>query len=420
MLNRRHFLTGSAAMVAAMGLPIRAQAASPSDRKFVFVFNPGGWDPTRVLADTFDNQPNVSMEPFADRLTLGGLTIVDHPNRPAVRQFFELHHERCLILNGLMVRSIAHEICTLIAMTGTSSGLAPDWPAALAAADAERYVLPHLVLGGPSFPGPLGVAVARAGTNGQLENLVSGHALDASVQPVRTPDAVSEALVDRYLARRSAAKLAGADSALEQQLLGDFDASMAKLERLKGLRYSMDFTGGTTLELQAQVAVDALAQGVSRCVTLAHTGESAQGWDTHANNDPTQSELWEGLFGGLAALVQLLQSTEGDGGGSLYDETTVVVLSEMGRTPLLNGTLGKDHWPYTSALLLGAGITGDRVVGGYDAQHYGLLVDPASGEVSGSGQVLSAEALGATLLQMADVDPDEFVSGVQPLTGVLA
>ena len=38
------------------------------------------------------------------------------------------------------------------------------------------------------------------------------------------------------------------------------------------------------------------------------------------------------------------------------DELTVVVLSEMTRTPKFNVSGGKDPWPYTSALLLGHGL----------------------------------------------------------------
>ena len=66
--------------------------------------------------------------------------------------------------------------------------------------------------------------------------------------------------------------------------------------------------------------------------------------------------------------------------------------------------------------LVGAGITGDRVIGGYDDSYYGRNVDPTTAEVDDGGAVLSAESIGATLLALADVDPAEFVSGVAPLT----
>ncbi len=87
-------------------------------------------------------------------------------------------------------------------------------------------------------------------------------------------------------------------------------------------------------------------------------------WDTHTNNfgilrddklphfDQTYSALLEDL----------------DGRG-LLDETLVVVMSEMGRTPRVNGNGGRDHWTYCySVLLAGAGVRGGTVCGASDAQ----------------------------------------------------
>jgi uncharacterized protein (DUF1501 family) len=118
--------------------------------------------------------------------------------------------------------------------------------------------------------------------------------------------------------------------------------------------------------------------------------------------------------------MAMLASTPGQTEATLADETLVVVLSEMGRTPALNAFAGKDHWPYTSLLVVGPGLTGGRVIGGWDDHWYGRPVDPTSGQVREDGQVLSAEAVGATLLALADVDPGPYVSGVSPITGVIA
>jgi hypothetical protein len=70
-------------------------------------------------------------------------------------------------------------------------------------------------------------------------------------------------------------------------------------------------------------------------------------------------------------------------------------------------------------MLVGPGITGDRVVGGFDDLFFGRTIDPSSGEPSSRGVGLSAESVGATLLQYCDVDPGPYVSGVEPLSGVL-
>ena len=39
----------------------------------------------------------------------------------------------------------------------------------------------------------------------------------------------------------------------------------------------------------------------------------------------------------------------------LLDETLVVVMSEMGRTPQINGNAGRDHWTYCYSIVLRRG-----------------------------------------------------------------
>lgn len=417
MLTRRQLLHTAGLGAATLGLPTRlARAGSATDYKFVFVFAQGGWDVTRVFATEFTNN-NVDMEADAEKATIGGIKFVDHASRPSVRTFFEGWHDRTVVLNGMMVRSIAHEICTMIAMTGTTSGVSPDWPAVIADRERDLFTLPHLVLGGPSFPGDLGVAVARTGSNGQLEALLSGAAVDMHDQFAGGPNAPAESLVDRWMARRAKARALGARSAVERALVEDFLTATDHAAALKELQYVMDFSGGLDLVDQAQVAVNALANGVARCVTLS-TG-AAFGWDTHANNDQDQSPLWEGTFNGLGQLMALLAGTAGTSQPTLADETIVVVMSELGRTPQLNAFAGKDHWPYTSAMIVGPGFTGSRVIGGFDSNFYGNNLDPATGEIDEDGQIFSAEALGATLLARAGIDPSEYVMGVEPLEGIL-
>ena len=162
--SRRSFLTSSLAGLG-VGLSlgrslwpgVARAGVGASKRKFIFVFAQGGWDPTRVFAPEFSNG-NVAMEAAAERAVAGGLAYVSHPDRPSVDTFMQAWHDRSVVFNGVMVRSIAHEICTMLAMTGTTSGLTPDWPAILADQDRGSFTLPHLVFGGPSFPGNLGVA----------------------------------------------------------------------------------------------------------------------------------------------------------------------------------------------------------------------------------------------------------------------
>ena len=419
--SRRSFLARAGA-VGVLGLggafaPRVARAQTSAEaRKFVFVFASGGWDPTRVFAEELDNDA-FSREPGAERGRAGDLRWVEHPARPSVSAFFANHHARTTLFNGVLVRSIAHDICTMIAMTGTTSGQDPDW-AAILGASAGDVTLPHLVLGGPSFPGDLGTAVARTGSSGQLEALLSGEAVtrgDVAVRPLRAP---SRALIDRWVARRAGANVLAARDSLQAQLASRFDASVQRATQLQDLQWLMDFTGGAGVAEQGEVAVEALSLGVSRCVTLGAGVPGA--WDTHADNDAGQSPLWEALFDGLGRFMDRLHATPGELAPTLAEETTVVVLSEMGRTPRLNGVNGKDHWPFTSVMVVGPGFAGGRVIGGHDALGQGRGVDPASGEVSDAAPALSAESIGATLLAAGGVDPGDWVTGVSPIGGGLA
>jgi uncharacterized protein (DUF1501 family) len=104
----------------------------------------------------------------------------------------------------------------------------------------------------------------------------------------------------------------------------------------------------------------------------------------------------------------------------LIEETTVVVYSEMGRTPLYNETGGRDHWPYTSVMLMGAGIEGGQNVGGYDDQFTGVGFDPRTGAPSATELGVPPVDLGATLVHLAGLDATQHVPSNQMLHAVLS
>ena len=106
-MNRRDFLqfTGLSGVALGAGLvPFQSLAASQSKLNFVFVFNGGGWDPTRVFANCFE-QRAVDMELDAGLSNIGDLRWVDHVDRPSVTAFFERFHSQSTIFNGLLVPS---------------------------------------------------------------------------------------------------------------------------------------------------------------------------------------------------------------------------------------------------------------------------------------------------------------------------
>lgn len=412
--TRRRFLASMAALPL---VPSLARAAGDSDRKFLFVFNHGGWDTTRVLSPMFD-APLVSMERSAEPFTAGSLALVDHPSRPSARAFFELHHDRVALVHGVLVPSVAHEVCTRLVMTG-GTRVNPDWAAVIGGSQAERFVLPNLVLEAPTFPEAYALWVARAGANGQLDGLVDGSILDGTSPAIVAPSLDAQGAVDRHVLRRTAARAAAATTPADLALSSAFDDAMRRAVTLKDQKYATSFRTGGDLGSRTQVAVDALASGITRVVTIGYPSLLFP-WDSHSENDAIQGVMWEQLFAGLLRTMEQLSAASGtSGGATLLDETVVVVLSEMGRTPALNSAAGKDHWPYTSAMLFGAGVRGGVTVGGYRDNFAGLGVDRTSWALSEDADLLDTASLGATLFQLAGVDPAEFVPSGTPLLPLL-
>jgi uncharacterized protein (DUF1501 family) len=419
MPTRRGILLGSAAAAAlpAFVRPAAAATGGNPNTKFIFIMNYGGWDPTRVLAPEFTN-PNVDMERTADEATIGNLAFVDHKDRPKVREFFTTYHDRTTIFKGVLVPSVAHENCLRITMTGSTRQDASDWPAIIGGVQGQEFSLPHVVASGPSFPGKFGAFVTRTGTSGQLPALLDGSIIGWSTEPVRAPEWKVEDAMDRYLARRASAAATAAKGG-SKFLAESYASAVARADALKDLSTVVDWSSSSGFADQVSFAVDVLSLGVSRCVTMNF---SNYGWDTHAANDTYQGMNFEALYTAIISLMQRLATTAGHASesSSLADETVIVVLSEMGRTPRLNATDGKDHWPYTSMMVVGGGLQ-SRVVGAYDAYYYGENVDPSTADVSQtSGQPLSADVVGATLLGVAGVDSEDHLPGVASLYSALA
>ena len=404
--NRRTFLGGALAALS-LGWADRAGAVATGGRRFLVVQASGGWDPLAVFAPLYD-RAYIDMEPGTDVLSVGNLSLVDGPGRPAVRSFFERYHQRTLLLNGVAARSVNHETCSAVVLTGGTSDDRPDFATLLASGDRDVYDLPHIVINGPVFPGPYGVLVSRA--QGALSGLVQGNLLrnaEPSVEPL--PGAVGRR-VDHFVEQRVAAVAQAHPTSVHAR---DLAESWSRARSLMGdgdrfdISYSQAFLG------RARTAIDALANGLCRCATI----DTGFVWDTHIDN-ADQATQFQSLFASLEQIVALLDATTGPSGASLASDTVLVVLSEMARTPIYNGTGGRDHWPFTSMMLLGPGLTTNRQVGGYDDGYLGIGIDPVTGETDASRAGISTNDLVATLLALGDVDPGNFLRGATPLTGL--
>ncbi len=93
-------------------------------------------------------------------------------------------------------------------------------------------------------------------------------------------------------------------------------------------------------------------------VTLGGINGGGFGWDTHGNNFPAVKSLCEVLDPAWATLMKDLQDR------GMLDTTLIVWMGEFGRTPVINPSQGRDHYPNAwSGVLAGGGIKGGQAYG---------------------------------------------------------
>ncbi len=129
---------------------------------------------------------------------------------------------------------------------------------------------------------------------------------------------------------------------------------------LQGMDADMDMAR----QMQANLAN---AKGAARAQALARFSAqqllqstriaafSIGGWDTHAN----QASAINGPLGQLSEAILTLKSEL----GAVWDTTTVVAVTEFGRTVRMNGSRGSDHGTGGAMLMAGGAVKGGQVYG---------------------------------------------------------
>lgn len=401
-IGRRQLLGGALAALAA-GLVTRQARAAESRRLLVYWIS-GGWDPTYTIDPHLDSSI-IESDDAATLATVGGIPIADAASRPAVRDFFSRWGAQCVVFNGVAVGSISHDACTRLVLTGTRSGTAMDVCTRVAVGSGAELVLPHAVLGGPRF----------AGANGALVHLVSPTFVSVAAGRLPTPrDDAQEARVAAWLEAELAAT--GRDTLRQREFLDG-------LRRLPELASFATEFAAVDLNEEAgrrEVALRLFAADATRTVLMGTSVANLGQWDSHQQNHLNQDRCFEHSFTQLGLLMDALASTTGPDGAPLSSSTRVLVLSEMGRQPVLNQEDGKDHWPITSALLVGADVLGGRVIGGTDDVLAPKAVDLTTGELAEGGEIIRPGNLIATLADGFGLDPAEWADGETAIGGVWA
>ena len=306
-ISRRQFgLRGLGAALSAFVLG----AGSAAKRRFLFVHAEGGWDPLCAFAPMF-SAPLINMEGDTAPLTIGNFNLVDSPGRPAVKQFFERWGDQTLLLNGLSTRSVNHETCQAVALTGSTSDSGSDWATLLAAAQQQQYYLPHVVFRGPSFTGANAVAVSHA--QGLLRETVNGSLLGFVDMPFDPPSGAVRSRVDSYLASRGAA-LAGLHAG--SPLAADHHKALTRSHTLTDQAEVINFDPAYSLAGDAANAIGLLADDVIRCASVSTDFV----WDSHENNGD-QTPRYQELFTDLDVILDALSKTPSKSGEMLSQDT---------------------------------------------------------------------------------------------------
>ena len=410
MTTRRSLFRNSLLGGMGLGLPQTGLANIGSTPNVIFITCFGGWDATRTLYPAFDN-PIVDMEGQAERWSIGNLQLVDHPQRPALRHFFQSNHHRTSLIHGILSPSVSHQACLQLMRTGFPTGH-PDWPTLLARELFFDAPIPHLGISGDVFAGLHSDLLTRMGQGKLLASLLDDSLFEWSDIVLGGVDAQLIIAEQEVRLRRMGRLAESANSDVFQSMM----SAAARAQYLKERHQLIDWESDGSLLGDCLLAVDVLEQGISPCISIGHSAL----WDSHSNNEVYQHWLWEELFSALAVLFEELDlrqgsAMDGNSGMTLAEQTTVIVLSEMGRAPRLNSSLGKDHWPYTSAMIIGERLQESRVYGGYGANFQGLPIDLNSGELFSGGQHLSVQHFGSSILQLFGLDGADLLDGTEAL-----
>lgn len=158
----------------------------------------------------------------------------------------------------------------------------------------------------------------------------------------------------------------------------------------------------------------------SRLVTVSWESFEKQGgdptaWDTHENHFPVLKNFHlPALDQVYSALCEDLESR------GLLDETLVVVMGEMGRSPKVNAKGGRDHWSYLqNVLLTGAGVKHGFVHGASDDKATRVEADPVT-PADLIATLYGAMGIDSTAtIQGADGRPHRMVPEGAPVRSVL-
>lgn len=383
----------------------------PVQKKLIWINMSGGWD---ILETTDPKQASTSgidmIYQWSQAQTLAGSTTKIGRFLPTIAS----HGQDVLAVNGLTMQTTSHNAGRLYMDTGILSNAgtvnAASIPSIVASESAAT--IPIIQLSGGQEPlidrGLLNpVSVVRA-ENLELyrgmyptqqaeidRRMMLIDYLQNSISRMRgkvDPGAASnDDAIDRIK------NLAAAESKIRGQfegnvgqrlILTDEDRALFVDNAPTSMNSNMSETFALALKLITGNVVDVVNLGIG-------------GFDTHSNQTARLTPVLTNVDFLVGNLIQGLKNA------NMLDDVLIVMYSDFGRTPLINNSNGRDHWPTGGAFMIGGGIDGGRAVGGSDDNLRSLITDKNTGVPnpsltveSGDNILLKPEHLGGSVIEL--------------------
>ncbi|HWE01007.1 MAG TPA: DUF1501 domain-containing protein [Tepidisphaeraceae bacterium] len=369
-VSRRNFMKIGALGVAGLSLPqlLRAEAVAGKrnpQKAVIMVYLPGG--PSHQ--DMFDLKPDAPVDIRGEfrpiKTNVNGIQICEH--MPELAKMMD----KLAIIRSLVGSEGQHD--AFQCLTGRQKrGMPPGGYPSLGACvsklqgNFDPAVPPYISVGGNmsrfgNDSGFLGVAHAPFSPSGpgKSDMVLNGVTLDrlsdrkSLLQSLDTfrRDAEYSHMIDGMDAFDRQAM----DVLTSAKLVGALDITQEKkaVRDRYGIGQGKQRAGRSA---DSFLLARRLVEAGARCVTLAFGG-----WDTHGKNFSHLKEQLPQLDAGLAAMVSDLHER------GLDKDVSVLVWGEFGRSPKVNMTAGRDHWPkVTQAVVAGGGMRMGQVIGATD------------------------------------------------------
>jgi len=434
-MQRRTFLqlvgAGSAAL-AARPLFAATQKA-PADQFFIFVHASGGWDVTlwadprnekKGLVDPASTE-NTDLAPLSHwkSTKLEGdvetFTILEAGALrfgPGIGDLIDLH-DRLTVVNGLAMNTVSHPDGTAFSCTGRhlAGGRSPASSIDVAITNelGTAQLLPDVAIGFPSaYIGDhldrraIPLRIANAGVMAKSLARSDAYLKDddrAAITALLAEE--SHDLAGRSVFPETFERLASQEESLPHLLGNELKAAFtpqALQAAYPQFDYKVKNIGGGILG--AAFAVEAMKRNLIRTI-----GFSLGGLDTHNQNYKQQAHTQQELFGTISTLVKLLDATPHPtrNGHKLADSTHILVFSDFCRTPQINLSGGRDHYPNNSALVISPRFVSGKTFGKTDFEQ--VLPADAGLNFSDGARPIAPPDLLATFLSAFAIEPRKYL-----------